>query len=462
MIKKEMRSITGKSDYMASVKACANFFSTMNRWAEDVSRFNAYMTSREAGRSVMQSISDAKEVTVNFNKKGAGCKTGGVFGVSSGLMRNLFLFFNASVQSLANFTRLAANHKKGFGVLIGGFTTAGFITPMLNGLLISLMGGDDDYYGNLTEWERRNNLCIYAGDGKFIKLPLPIELRAFYGIGEMAYQETIGNGNNGESIVYDAINQIADLLPLNPIANNGDIVTAIMPDVIKPFWQINQNKDFTGKPIYRENDFNKTMPEWTKTYRGTSKVFVDLSEWLNELGGGDKYKSGGYWADWNPAKAEHVLESYFGGMATTIMQTGKTLYAGVESAMNGEKSDNLILRNVPVINRFASDAGDDKSAFSKVNSRYYSLNEEYEDTRKNLKGYIKEASTGDVKYLNKLSELQNSKEYEMFRVFEAYKKQIDKLMKMAKDAPGGVLPQGLEDEMIRLKKEAIEKVEKIQ
>lgn len=462
MIKKEMRSITGKSDYMASVKACANFFSTMNRWAEDVSRFNAYMTSREAGRSVMQSISDAKEVTVNFNKKGAGYKTGGVFGVSSGLMRNLFLFFNASVQSLANFTRLAANHKKGFGVLIGGFTTAGFITPMLNGLLISLMGGDDDYYGNLTEWERRNNLCIYAGDGKFIKRPLPIELRAFYGIGEMAYQETIGNGNNGESIAYDAINQIADLLPLNPIANNGDIVTAIMPDVIKPFWQINQNKDFTGKPIYRENDFNKTMPEWTKTYRGTSKVFVDLSEWLNELGGGDKYKSGGYWADWNPAKAEHVLESYFGGMATTIVQTGKTLYAGVESAMNGKKSDNLILRNVPVINRFASDASDDKSAFSKVNSRYYRLNEEYEDTRKNLKGYIKEASTGDVKYLNKLSKLQNSKEYEVFRVFGVYKKQIDKLMKMAKDAPGGVLPQGLEDEMIRLKKEAIEKVEKIQ
>ena len=441
MVSRELNKITGKRDYFRAVRASAQFFSMMNRWAEDVSRFTTYMTSREQGKTISESVNDAKEVTVNFNKKGAGAKTSGVFGWTSGLFRNLYLFFNAAVQSLANFTRLAKKNPKAFYTTLGGFTTAGFLVPMLNGIAISMLGGDDDedYYGNLPEWVRRNNLCLYAGNGKFITIPLPIELRAFYGLGEMAYQATVGKDEtSGDRIAYQAINQITELLPINPLGNNGDLVTTLMPDVLSPFWQIYENKDFTGKPIYRQNAFNETMPEWTKAYNSTSDWLVKLSEWANELAGGDKYKQADVMEpimNWNPAKVEHLFESYFGGMAKTFNQAAKTLADGVESVLQGEKSDDLQWYNTPVLNRFINDASDDRSAFSNVNERYYRLYDLYEEVGKELRGYGREAARGDLDYLDKLNRLYQSDDYKKYLIFKGNKRIIDRIRDMEKRLP---------------------------
>lgn len=460
-VKNEIGKITGKKDYFKYLKACASFFSLMNRWAENVSRFNAYMTSREMGRNVFDSVSEAKEVTVNFNKKGAGYKTMGFFGLTAGTFRELFLFFNAAVQSLNNFSKIAIDHKSGFIKMIGGFTTAGFIVPTLNALAISMFGGDDDddYYNNLPEWVRRNNICVYAGDGKFVTIPLPIELRAFYGLGEMAYQEIVGKGHNGRKIAYDAINQITELLPINPLGSNGDIVSSFTPDVAKPFAQLIRNKDYTGRPIYKENNFNEYMPEWTKTYNGTSKWLKGLSEWANEITGGNKYKRG--LINFNPAKIEHLFESYFGGMAKTINQTSNTLVAGIESAIEGEKSEDLIWRNAPILNRFVNDGGDDRTSFSKVNSRYYDLYDTYKDVKHQLNGYKKEISNGNFSYLDELSVLQNSKEYDVYKVFERYSKSMIQLSKLEKSFPGSnkVKRKEIESKVMDIKKRIVKDVD---
>lgn len=440
--------LTSKRDYFKAVRFLADQFSTMNRWAEDISRFNTYMTSREMGRGIVESVNDAKEVTVNFNKKGAGYKTmsknsdwyapENMLGASAGAFRNLYLFFNAAVQSLVNFGRLAERNKKGFGALIGGFTVAGFAMPLINQLLYTLLGGDDDkdYYGDLPDWVRRNNLCIYAGGNRFITIPLPIELRAFYGLGDIAYQNTIGyDGKKGTEIAYEAINQMTELLPLNPLGNNGDIVSTVMPDAFKPFFQIYENKDFTGKPIYKESPFNKTYPEWTKTYRGTSGWLVDLAEWTNELGGGDKYKTSDVeMLNWNPAKAEHLFESYFGGMGKTLNQAGKTFWYATESLLSGEMNDNLVVRNVPVFNRFFNTV-DDKSAFSKINNLYFRYLDEYEKTEDVLRGYSKEVSSGNLDYLEKLVSLQKSKKYQNLYIVNQSKKNVMRLMDIKKKVP---------------------------
>lgn len=440
--------LTSKRDYFKAVRFLADQFSTMNRWAEDISRFNTYMTSREMGRGIVESVNDAKEVTVNFNKKGAGYKTmsknsdwyapENMLGASAGAFRNLYLFFNAAVQSLVNFGRLAERNKKGFGALIGGFTVAGFAMPLINQLLYTLLGGDDDkdYYGDLPDWVRRNNLCVYTGGNRFITIPLPIELRAFYGLGDIAYQNTIGyDGKKGTEIAYEAINQMTELLPLNPLGNNGDIVSTVMPDAFKPFFQIYENKDFTGKPIYKESPFNKTYPEWTKTYRGTSGWLVDLAEWTNELGGGDKYKTSDVeMLNWNPAKAEHLFESYFGGMGKTLNQAGKTFWYATESLLSGEMNDNLVVRNVPVFNRFFNTV-DDKSAFSKINNLYFRYLDEYEKTEDVLRGYSKEVSSGNLDYLEKLVSLQKSKKYQNLYIVNQSKKNVMRLMDIKKKVP---------------------------
>ena len=470
MVKRELgkKEITGKTDYFSAVRACAQFFSTMNRWAEDVSRFTAYMTSKESGRPVMQSVNDAKEITVNFNRRGAGSKTSGVFGWTSGMFRNLYLFFNAGIQSLSNFGRLAKKNPKAFTTALAGFTAAGFIVPVLNGLFISLLGdGDDDYYGNLPDWVRKNNLCLFipGTKGKFITIPLPIELRAFYGLGEMAYQETIGKeGSSGGQIAYKAINQITELLPLNPLGNNGDIAATIMPDVLSPIWQAYDNKDFTGKPVYRENAFNENMPEWTKAYNSTADWLVDLSEWTNEIAGGDKYKRGELlMSNWNPAIVEHLFESYFGGMAKTFNQTAKTLVGGVESAVKGEWSDELQWYSTPVLNRFINDASDDRSSFGKVNQRYYKLYEQFEETGKLIRGYSNEVSKGNLDYLEKLDGLYRSDDYKTYLVFKRGKRLVDRIREMEKSLPEGDSKErkALQEQSVKIKRSLIDAVEDV-
>ena len=468
LVSRSIGKYAGKRDYFAAVRAAAGFFSMMNRWAEDVSRFTTYMTSKEEGRTVTEAVNDAKEVTVNFNRRGAATKTEGVFGWTSGLFRNLYLFFNAAVQSLTNFARLAKKNRRSFITALGGFTAVGFLVPWLNTLAISLLDGgdgDDDYYGNLPDWVRRNNLCLYAGNGKFITIPLPIELRAFYGLGEMAYQASTGEDYDQDRIAYQAINQLTELLPINPLGNNGDLVTTMMPDVLSPFWQIYENKDFTGKPIYRDNAFNTTMPEWTKAYNSTSDWLVDLSKWTNELAGGDDYKQADVLEslmNWNPAKVEHLFESYFGGMAKTINQTAKTLAAGVESVLEGEKNDDLQWYSTPVLNRFVNDASDDRSAYSKLNQRYYKLYDLYDEVQKLNRGYANEVGRGNLDYLDKLVRLQQSRDFKVFQLFRSSKRAIDRIRDIEKRLPEEGSEQRrkeLQQETNRLKRLLLERVD---
>ena len=51
-----------------------------NRAVENSARFAAYVTSRRSGRSVGRSVYDAKEISVNFNRKGSGSKFMGAEG----------------------------------------------------------------------------------------------------------------------------------------------------------------------------------------------------------------------------------------------------------------------------------------------------------------------------------------------------------------------------------------------
>lgn len=392
-----------------------------NRCAEDVSRFTTYMTSRQMGRSISRSISDAKEVTVNFNKKGAG-------GLGATTFKSLFLFFNAAVQSLANFANLAKANPKRFSAAVGGFTAAGILLPIMNNLLIGMFGGDDDKdaYENLPEWVRKNNFCFWLGGDKFLTIPIPIELRAFYGAGELFRSYMEGKGDN-RNIGMELMGQFTELLPINPFGGGewnipkgtptknivGTVVGNLMPDAGKPVYQVAQNRNFFGKPIYKDN-FNELMPEWTKAYAGTSKALVSSAKLLNEVTGGDKYDRG--LLNMNPAILEHFFESYFGGLGKTINQVGKTV------SMIWDE-DERMWRSVPVLNRFLS-GGDERNVFSRVNEAYFNYLGEYKVVENRLRGYKKEMKAGDGLYRAKLEELETSPEYKRYAILKKYQKRV--------------------------------------
>lgn len=456
-IKRDLEQLTGKEGTAKkALRWSVDRLEDFNRWAEDVSRFTTYMTSRQMGRSVVESINDAKEITVNFNKKGAGYKTGGFFGISAGLMKNLYLFFNAGIQSLANFEKLAKKNPTKFGIMLSGFTAAGFIIPsMVNPILYAYSGyeGDDDPYQDLPEWVRRNNLCLYCGGGKFVTIPLPIELRAFYGLGDIVFQYTTTKGKiKPFEIIKDVTNQLTELLPLNPLGNNGDLISTLMPDALKPFWQINQNKDFTGKPIYKNTAFNELDPEFKRVYKGTSGWLVDSSQFLNEISGGSDFRKG--WMDINPAQVEHLYEAYFGGMGKTLNQFAKTIWYGGKSLKTGEMDENLQLRNAPVVNRFINSV-DERSAFAGINKEYFRLVDEFDLMEHEYNGLSQKASLINPKYLNEFIRFTNSTRFIQYKTFKELKDHIDKMYKVAKTIPNDEARKKIEADILEGKRRAI-------
>lgn len=405
MSQKELKKMLRKgamSNAQKVVDVIAEGLDTFGRWAEDTSRFAAYMTSREMGRTVARSIYDAKEISVNFNKKGAGSRMRGKFkddpmafiaATISQMGRNCYVFWNAGVQGLTNFGRAAKENKGKFTVMAMAAMAAGMLIPVL----FSTDDDEDDEYYLLPEYVRRNNICIKVGKNKFITLPLPIEIRALYGMGELAYSYLSGKEEmtTGEA-TKKVIQQISQVMPIDMMADGGGAM-ALVPSAVKPVVEAIENKNWTGDPIYRkETVFNENDPTWMLAYKSTSPELVWLSRQISEAtnentpsGEERKYDRG--WADNrffnNPAVWEHIFEGYLGGIATITNQTKKTLLM----PFNEDLKD---VRNVPIASRFVKSAGESAKEYKLADEYYGALDimDELSDELSSLKKDMRDAS----------------------------------------------------------------------
>ena len=393
----------------------------MNRCAEDVTRFSAYMTSRQMGRSVERSISDAKEITVNFNRKGSG-------GYGARLMNFAYIFFNAAVQSLANAGKMIYEHPAKVTAILGAFSASGFLAPLLAQTIISLCGGDDDAYWDLPEWVRRNNFVFYIpwSDNKFLIIPISQELRPFYAMGEIAMSVLMGKEEVLDGL-KSAAGSFMDLLPIDFMGNGGNLAISLTPTVAQPFAQLVANTDYFGSPIYRRNDYNKLDPAWTKAYKGTSPMLVNASKWLNEVTGGDDVKRG--WIDPinNPAVIEHLFESYLGGTGKTINRAAKTF----SMIWNPDMRD---IRNVPIASTFIQESDDERVAGNQLNREYFKLMDEYRETSHTVSGYKRKARMGSMEYADKLNEFMETPDFERYSKARGYANTISKLRQALKRA----------------------------
>lgn len=391
----------------------------LNRSAEDTTRFMVFLTSRQMGRSISQSIWDAKEITVNFNKKGRG-------GFGATFINFAYIFCNATIQGLANFGRLMSHHPKKMTAALSSFTTAGLMAPMLSLAVQAMCGGDDDdqlSYWDLPEWVRRNNIVFYVPWSKngFITIPLPHELRPFYGIGELAFSCLMGK-EKVDNAVAKGIEGFSGLLPLDYTGNAGNAAVNFTPTIAQPFAQIIANKDYFGKPIYRKNDYNELDPEWTKAYKGTNGFLVSGAKWLNELSGGDGVKKGAI--DFNPAIVEHIFESYLGGVGKTVNRSIKTF-----SMLWDEDARDV--RNIPVVSSFYQ-KGDARTTGSQLNREYFDAMDEYESLEHDFNGYKSKIKIGAIEYAEKLDTLIASPIFDRYRTMKGYKGAIDKLQQALK------------------------------
>lgn len=415
-------------------KALGGCFDMLNSSVENCARFAAYVTSREMSRSVGRSVWDAKEVSVNFNKKGAGDKFlssknqkwfGKIGSVLSGAGRGLYVFWNASLQGLnAVGKAMKRNPWKATGLL-----TSLFALGSTAGILSALIGGDDDdEYYNLPEYIRRSNICFrWSKDMPWITIPLPVDFRAVYGLGELSAGVVLGKEKyRNRELTKQYISQLSQLMPIDFMEGGGGL-HAFVPSVIKPMVEAEKNKSWSGLPIYRDNTFTPYKPEWTRAYKSANSTIVGATKWLNEATGGDDVKKG--LIDLNPAKIEYLMKGYLGGPFTMYDRLHKT----AETVL-GERD--FEWRNIPMASRVLHE-GDERTHDRKITNRYFDLVDEYEKTKYTLKGYKKIVDNGHgdvVKYAKKITFLEYSDEYARYLVMDHYKPLLDKLHDLSKEA----------------------------
>lgn len=431
--------------------AIGGLIETANRIFEDVNRFNAYVSSRESGESIMRSVNAAKNITVNFNRKGAGFANNSVWGTVAGWMNKWILFFNPAVQSIEQFvTKSKANPKRATAM---GTTilSSGFMMPIINELLVAAFGGDDeDDYWNQSDYKRRNNWMLYTGDG-YVTIPLPPVLRELYGMGDIFYG-TITGHITPERAVMDVARQVQSAIGffnLIPEASQEpDMITyakGFAPDLIAPSLDVLTNTNFMGRPIAKWTDYNKYDPEYERVYKGTSKQWIEVSKFLNELGGNEGRRSD-VWGNFiNPAMMEHLITSYGGGIGKTINNL-----AGMAIDVAEGDTENLDpFRKSPIVPRFYTPV-DEKSAVPGINRKYYDYDYRYNVAKKALKNYQEGvASKEHPEYQKYIDEMKENGEIRFMNYFKSMSKQIKDIQNQIKENPKN--KKELEEKLIEMK-----------
>lgn len=461
-IKRELKKSNGQMPIRKAWDLLGERLDEYNRAVENCARFAAFMTSRQLGRTIDRSVYDAKEISVNFNKKGSGAKfmgavgqtkTGNAAAFVSGLGRSFYVFWNAALQGSTNFGRQFKRHPKK--------AIAGAAAMFLLGALMASIGGgdgDDDKedkndYFNLPEYVRRSNVVfrLPGMDKSWISMPLPVEYRAMYGMGELMVSAMSGKEHyTAGGLAHQMASQVSQMLPIDIMEGSGGF-KAFVPSAIKPIAEVIGNESWTGMPIYKDTPFNKDMPEWTKAYKSANKYLVGLSKALNEATGGDAYTSGKI--DINPAQVEYLLNGIFGGVSSTIDRLTKM----GETVIGDREYDP---RSFLLLNRLVKN-GDERTEYRAVNNEYFRIKEESEKLRTRLNHYENDTADGVFDYAEKIAWLNNSPEYRILETYEDYSGDIDDINEELKAAASDEERKKLEAELNETKKELVDAVNNI-
>lgn len=489
-------NMEGDSKAWAAIKNGANFIEVANELFENIARYSCYVTSRKAGRSIGRSIYDAKEVSGNFNKHGSGdaikslqtakdSKSDVVFrnalGWFNSYMKNYTMFYNAGVQGASLFARNFKRNAVGTSMVFGVIPFAlGIAQALINQYRISNedekeRGGIEDPYAELPEWKRRNNICIYWGKGKFKTIPIGIELRAFFGLGDIVMGQSIYPGLKSDTPVgCDILGQMAQLVPASDFLGHhspsggtvesfADLGLAAAPTVLKPELELIANRDWTGRPIYRGGDYLDYAPRWKRAYDSTSGVFMDINKWanmtFNDFPDPTEDMKGNDAADFitAPYIYQHLLEGYFGGLGSTTSRIAKTGYKAVTG--NFDEIDPNQIPLYRVFNYKSSEGYD----MQRTKSKWYNYSDELKQTEYNIKQL--KTNTPDV-----LKNMENNakkfnfthgKEGKAYNIWEAADSYIQKKKRQSKKVSDPEVIKAINEDINRKMQEAVNDLDKL-
>jgi hypothetical protein len=344
-----------------------DWLSDYNESMENAVRLAAYKAATDQGMSKPEAASLAKNLTVNFNRKGQiGQQAGAVYA-----------FFNAAMQGTARigqtlFTMEGGNYKTmrlsstGKKVVYGGM-----LLGAMQAMALAAAGfGDDDP----PEFLRARSLIIPTGGKTYVSIPMPLGLNVLPGIGRSLTEFALGGFQAPTKRAIGLFSLFAD--NFNPIGNAGLSMQTITPTALDPLVAITENRDFTGKPIARVSS-NKAIPGFTQ-YKDSSTVIGKLvAEAINGATGGNAYVAGALSP--TPDQIDYLIGQVTGGV-------GRELSKVEQTTLNLARGEDLPLYKIPLVGRFVGNSASQASQ----GGQFYANAQRLNELETEVKGMIKD------------------------------------------------------------------------
>lgn len=326
--------------FRRGIDGVAKYVSDMNESVEMAVRVSTYKNLVASGMSKAESARYAKNLTVNFNKKGN-------LGVA---LNSLYLFANAGIQGTTRIIT-ALKYPKVRAIVAGTAVTA-YGLNHLNSTI------NEEGYSRLSDFEKDSNLILMlppdyqptgtegkalagsAKDGYYLKLRLPYGYNIFKVFGDSAYNLTSGKKTVGEELHHL---MLAIDGAFNPLSS-GSLTQFASPTITDPIVQQLENKNWFGGMIKPEQPaYQPPVRESSLYFKGATEQSKAVTEWLNRITGGNEVEAG--WIDISPEIVDHYVDFIAGGV-------GDLFNATVDTAVTLGKGDLPDVTEMPFIRKF--------------------------------------------------------------------------------------------------------------
>lgn len=406
--------------------ATLDWISNVNDMLENAVRLSAYRSGLKAGMSKQQAADIAKNITVNFNRKGTVANNVGA----------LYAFFNASVQGTARLAQTVDPRTKRGQKIMASLVGLGVVQAVA----LAMAGFDED---EPSEFLKQKNLIIPLGDKKYFMWPMPFGLNVFPNIGRLLFEGS-SQAIRGKGVKDTVANMGSMLLnSFNPIGGGG-VLQGLSPTSIDPIVAIYQNRDAFDRPIAKEDQRSAPTPGFTRSRDPSASISQFISQLLNTASGGTNYSKGlvSPTADQINYLAEQVGGGVYREASRIVRYTGEKI-----------RGDETPEYRVPIVGKLVGSTESPAAISQKFYNNVVKMSE-HEDE---IKGRIKDRQSSS-------QYLRDNPEATLWRRANTLENELTKINKqrkelIARDAPKEQLKR-LDDQKTRMMKQFNDDVKK--
>ena len=350
-----------------------------NQTTENAARLATYIEARKAGVERADAATLAKDLTVNFNRKGE----------YSSAIDSLYLFFNVAIQGNVNILKALTRGKKEGGIskaqtLAASMVMFGFARTLAN---ISMAGEDDDGESNYVDYNEyvMKTAMVFTDGRQGIAMPMPYGYGLLDNIGRFGAEMVMGIKTPEQTAVdlATSVDHHFNPMSLHATGDDRDMIEAailkgmflLSPDIGDFFIEQVANVNFFGSNIaIPQNPLLVQKPDAYMSKRGTNEFITAVTEFLNDATGGSPYRSGFF--DANPERVMHFYEFMMGGVGRFLDDSSDTVMK-----MISEEPD-LLPKDIPIVRTFMPMASEfsDRVDFYSNRSSYEQYRTEYKES----------------------------------------------------------------------------------